>query len=693
MDGLFYPESIAVIGATPRRGKVGNTILRNLKSSFRGEIIAVNPNYEEVDGVRCYGDVSSMPRVDLAVVVTPARSVPGILEEIGKKGIRNAVVISAGFREAGVEGMRLENRVAEIAERYGINLVGPNCLGVINTDIGLNATFSREVPDSGNIAFLSQSGAFILAVIDWAKHAGIGFSKVISLGNKAVLDEVDFIRYLATDEQTEVIVLYLESVSRGREFMRVVESVFREKPVIVLKSGRTESGSRAASSHTGSLAGNYEIYRAAFDQCGAVVAETVEELFDFALTLSRYRRGGKLAIITNSGGPGVIASDFADTYGVEMARFESKTVEELRKVLPPHSGFYNPVDILGDANSERFGKALKIVENDGNVGVLMTILTPSDTLNFTECARFVLDARKPVITCMMGGRSVEDAVRVTRAKGIPNFFDPARAIRAIKVVEDYSRMVGRRREEHPEIHANRETAREFIMRHGPGYVGLEAMELLSAYGIPVAKWGIARTPEEAREVADRIGYPVALKVLSPDIVHKSDAGGVRLNVSESEVERAFREMMLNIERKFPHARVDGVLVQEMVGGGVEVIVGVKRDPSFGPVIMFGLGGVFVEVFRDVTFRVAPLSRRDAMEMIKKVRAYRLLSGYRGAKRMDISSLADVLVRVSVLAVENEEVVEMDLNPVKVLESGCVVVDARMVLEGREDGQEHSDLVS
>lgn len=685
MHKLFYPESIAVIGATPKRGKVGNTILRNLKSSFRGEILAVNPNYDKVDGVKCYRNVSSMPNVDLAVVVTPARSVPDVLEETGKKGIRNAVVISAGFREAGVDGMRLENRVVEVAKRYGINLVGPNCLGVINTDIGLNATFSREIPDRGNIAFLSQSGAFILAVMDWAKHTGIGFSKVISLGNKAVLDEVDFIRYLATDEQTEAVILYLESVSRGREFMKVVESVFRDKPVIVLKSGRTESGSRAASSHTGSLAGNYEIYRAAFEQCGAVVAETVEELFDYALTLSKYRRGGRLAIITNSGGPGVIASDFADTYGVEMARFESKTVEELRKVLPPHSGFYNPVDVLGDADSERFGKALKIVENDGNVDVLLTILTPSDTMDFMECARFILDVRKPVITCMMGGKSVEEAVSVTTSKGIPNFFDPARAVRAVKVIKEYSRMVERRMEEQPEIHADRKFAREFFMKHGSGYVGLETMELLSAYRIPVARWGVARTPEEAKEIADRIGYPVALKVLSPDIVHKSDAGGVRLNVTESEVERTFREMMLNIERKFPHARVDGVLVQEMISGGVEVIVGVKRDPSFGPVIMFGLGGIFVEVFRDVTFRVAPLSRRDAMEMIKKVRAYRLLSGYRGAGRMDIGKLADILVRVSVLAVENEEIVEMDLNPVKVLESGCVVVDARMVLEGRKDG--------
>lgn len=685
MDSLFYPESIAVFGATPKKGRIGNTILKNLKSEFRGELYAVNPNYDEVEGVKCFRNARSLPRVDLAVVVTPARTVPEILEEIGKKGIKNAVVISAGFREAGVEGLRLENKVREVAKKYGINLVGPNCLGIINTGIGLNATFAREIPDKGRIAFLSQSGAFILAVIDWAKQNGIGFGKVISLGNKAVMDEVDFLRYLAGDEETDVVILYLESVSRGREFMKAVESVFREKPVIVLKSGRTESGSKAASSHTGSLAGNYEIYRAAFEQCGAINAETVEELFDFALILSRYRRAGKLAIITNSGGPGVIASDFADIHGLEMARFESKTVERLREVLPPHSGFYNPVDILGDADAERFSRALRILEEDRNVGFILTILTPSATLDFLRCAEEVVKTRKPVVTCFMGGRSIMDALEITRAHGIPNFFDPEKAIRAIKAVAEYERMAGKKKGEHPHIAVERDRVREFFGKYDSGYVGLEAMELLSAYGIPVARWGIARTPEEAKEIADEIGYPVVLKVVSPDIIHKSDAGGVRLNVGEDEVEREFREMMLNLERKFPNARIDGVLVQEMVGEGVEVIVGMKRDPSFGPVVMFGLGGIFVEVFRDVTFRVAPLTREDAMEMIKKVRAYRILSGYRSVRRADVDALADVLVRVSTLAIENESVVEMDLNPVKVMEKGCVVVDVRIALEGEKNG--------
>ncbi len=685
MDCLFYPESVAVFGATPKKGRIGNTILKNLKSRFEGEIYAVNPNYGEIEGVKCFRDARSMPMVDLAVIVTPARTVPGILEELGRKGVKNAVVISAGFREAGIEGFRLENRLKETAEKYGMNLVGPNCLGIINTSIGLNATFARDIPESGRIAFLSQSGAFILAVIDWARKNGVGFSKVISLGNKAVMDEVDFLRYLSKDDETDVVILYLESVSRGREFMEAVEKMFREKPVIVLKSGRTESGSRAASSHTGSLAGNYEIYKAAFEQCGAINAETVEELFDFALVLSKYRRVGKLAIITNSGGPGVIASDFADIHGVEMARFESETVEKLKAVLPPHAGFYNPVDILGDADAERFGTALRTVEEDRNVGFILTILTPSAILDFSRCAEEVARVKKPVVTCFMGGESVERAVDMIRGQGIPNFFDPERAVRAIRAVRDYERMVERGTGTPVKVEVDRERVKRFFARHSSGYVGLEAMELLSAYNIPVARWGIARTLEEVRKIADDIGYPVVLKVISPDIVHKSDAGGVRLNVDREEVESAFRDILLSIERKFPGARIDGVLVQEMVGDGAEVIVGMKRDPSFGPVIMFGLGGVFVEVFRDVTFRVAPLTKESAMEMIKKVRAYRILRGYRGARGADIDALADVLVKVSALATENEKILEMDLNPVKVTEKGCVVVDVRIALEGNENG--------
>ncbi|MFN3384805.1 MAG: acetate--CoA ligase family protein, partial [Archaeoglobaceae archaeon] len=368
MRSFFYPASVALIGASTKKGSIGNVILNNLKN-FNGKIYAVNPNYSEIDGVGCFESVKSLPEVvDLAVIATPAKTVPYIVEECGKKGIKNVIVISAGFKETGTEGGTLEERVAETAKKYGIRLLGPNCLGIMNPEINLNATFSEIMPRWGNIAFLSQSGAFILAVILWAEKMRFGFSKIVSMGNKAVLSEADLLRFFASDEKTDVIMLYVEGIGNGREFMEVAKKVAKEKPIVVMKAGKTESGAKAASSHTGSLAGSYEIYKTAFEQCGVIIAETVEELFDFSFALSRFRKAGKVAIVTNSGGPGVMASDAVELNGLELANFKKDTIDELHKILPPSANFYNPVDILGDADTERFVKALDAIERDENVG-------------------------------------------------------------------------------------------------------------------------------------------------------------------------------------------------------------------------------------------------------------------------------------------------------------------------------------
>ena len=677
LESMFYPKVVAVVGATPKEGKVGNILLKNLKS-FKGKVYAVNPKYKEVLGFECYPSVEDIPeQVDLAVIAVPADAVADVLESCGRKGVKNVVVITAGFKEAG--NYTLERRIAEICERYEINMVGPNCLGIINTSNGLNATFSGVMPPKGNIAFLSQSGAFILAVLDWAKANNVGFSKIVSLGNKAVLDEADFMMYLKDDEETDVILLYLEGVEDGRKFMEVAKEVSKVKPIVAVKSGKTEAGAKAASSHTGSLAGSFVAYRTAFKQCGVVEAESVEDLFDFSLVLTKIRElNGGIAIVTNSGGPGVIASDAVEMFGLKLARFEKDTIEALREILPPMANVYNPVDVLGDADADRFGKALSVVAKDRNVGGIIAILTPTAQIDFAKASEYVAKIEKPIVTCFMGGESVKEAVEFLKRHGIFNFMDPVRAVRSLRSAVLYDEMRDKLDREMPKIEVDRDKVRDLITSAGRKVLTAESFEILKAYGIPVPSYGIAKTAEEALKIADEIGYPVAMKIVSPDILHKTDVGCVKLNVRREDVERTFYEIVKRAE-DYLKADVDGVMVQKMMPMGREVIVGMKRDPQFGPLIMFGMGGIYVEVFRDVSFRIAPLSKEDAYEMVREVKAYRILKGVRGEKPSDINAVVDVILRVSKLSLDFEEVVEMDLNPVFVYEKGCCVVDAKIVL--------------
>jgi len=677
LDKLFNPRTVAVVGATPKEGKVGNTILKNLLASGTGllSIYAVNPRYDRIQGLKCYPSLSEIQGdIDLAVIAIPAEGVPNVLEQCAERGVENVVVISAGFKEVGREGAVLESELVKIAKEHKLNIVGPNCLGIINTHANLNATFGKTVPDKGSIAFLSQSGAFALAVIDWAKVEKVGFSKIVSLGNKAVLDECHFLEYLDKDPDTAVVAMYLEDVSEGSRFMRVVRKVSRTKPVVVMKSGMTEAGAKAASSHTGSIAGSVEAYRAAFAQAGIVEATSIQELFDFSLTLSRIQRiKGGIAIVTNSGGPGVMAADAIEESGLELTAFERETMEKLHPLQLANS--YNPIDVRGDATTDKFGTALSIVAEDGYVGAIIAILSPTAPIEFDKAGNYVMaiNAKKPVIPVFMGGETVMSAVEELKKHGIANYFDPVRAVKSLKAVKDYEERQKRVFEPPPHFNVDTGQIREQL-RHKLGF------ELLKAYGIPIPAYGKAETADEALDIADKIGYPVAMKILSPDIIHKTDVGCVKLNVNREAVKESFFEIMRRGEKLTTARRIEGVLVQQMVAGGKEVIIGMKRDRHFGPLLMFGLGGIYVEVFRDVSFRIAPLGMSDAKEMIKNVRAYRILHGVRGEPMSDIDSLVNVLLRFSQLCVEFPDILEADLNPIKVFEygKGCYVVDFKMI---------------
>ncbi|MBN1762356.1 MAG: acetate--CoA ligase family protein [Methanomicrobia archaeon] len=700
LDRFFNPGSIAVVGASVREGKVGNTLLKNLRAvqdRSRGQtgeearrLYAVNPNYTQIFDAPCYPSVIQIEDpVDLAVIAVPAAAVPEVLEQCGEREIRNVVVISAGFKEAGREGAVLESELARISEKYHMNLVGPNCLGIINTHANLNATFGTVTPARGAIAFLSQSGAFALAVIDWAVVANMGFSKVVSLGNKAVLDECDFLEYLATDDDTDVVTLYLEDVRDGRRFMEVVRRVSRTKPVVVMKSGKTEAGAKAASSHTGSIAGSVAAYRTAFRQAGVVEANSIEDLFDFSRILSRVRHvDGDIAIVTNSGGPGVMAADAIEEFGLTLASFERATIEKLHALQL--ANFYNPVDVRGDADSGKFGNALGIVAEDKNVGGIIAILSPTASIDFEKAGNYVLElnAQKPIVPVFMSGTAVTRTVERFKKRGITNYFDPVRAVNALHAVNEYSKSRKKVYTPPPHYDVDRNAFERLctrIDREGSRLsIGVEGFEMLETYGIPVSPYGKAETAEAALEIADRIGYPVAMKILSPDIVHKTDVGCVKLGVTSEEVERSFFEIVHRAERYTSARRIDGVLVQQMVEGGREVIVGMKRDMHFGPLLMFGLGGIYVEVFKDVSFGIAPLSKVDAQEMIETVKAYRILRGTRGEPMSDIDSLLDVLLRFSQLSTECPEILEADLNPIRVFEQGrgCCVIDVKVI---RGDG--------
>nr|HID14212.1 CoA-binding protein [Anaerolineae bacterium] len=694
LGAFFRPQSVAVIGASRDPEKLGHAVLANLKQGgYPGRLYPVNLKADEILGLKAFPSVLDIPdSVDLAVIVIPYRFVPAVLEQCGQKGVPAVVVISAGFREAGREGLEREMELVKIARKYDLRLIGPNCLGVIDTTTPLNATFAAGMPPGGPIAFMSQSGALGTAVLDMAMAGRIGFSKFASLGNKADVSEIDLLEAWGDDPASRVILIYVEGLPDGQKFIQVARKITRYKPVVAVKSGVTRSGSRAVSSHTGSLAGSEAAYKAAFRQAGVIRATSMEALFDYARAFAYQPllKGDRIGIVTNAGGPGILATDALEHAGLEIPRLSRGTVEALEAYLPGAASAANPVDVLGDALADRYEHAIRLVLADPNVDGLIVIVTPQAMTEIEETAhavgRMCQETNKPVLGCFMGEARIEAGIEVLRRYGVPNYPFPERAAAALAAMSAY-----RRERERPVFEAQpcdvcTQPVRELFDRvRAEGRVSIgdaEAREVLEAYGFPVPKSRLAKTPEEAVEMAEEIGYPVVLKVASPDILHKTDVGGVRLNLSTpDDVRDAFDLIVYRAGRYVPGARIWGCLVQQMVMGGREVLVGMSRDPQFGPLVAFGLGGIYVEALKDVVFRVAPFSRQEAEEMMREIRAYPLLEGIRGEPPADHEAIVDALLRVSQLVTDFPGIVELDINPLMVFEQGrgAMAIDMRLVL--------------
>jgi acetyltransferase len=690
LSALFAPDRVAVVGATERSGSVGRAVFENLLADFEGEVVPVNPKYDRVCGVAAV-DAVAEAAAGLVVVVVPAPAVVDVVREAGEAGVGNVVVISAGFGEAGSEGAERERDLAAVAAEYDLTLVGPNCLGIIGTAVGLNATFAPRSAPTGSISFLSQSGAFVTAVLDWAADHGVGFESVVSLGNKAVLDESDFVAAWGDDEETSVIVGYLESVEDGRRFVDVASEVTRRTPVVVVKAGRTEAGAQAASSHTGAMAGRDRAYEAGFREAGVVRADTASDLFDAARVLDGLPlpETDGVAVVTNAGGPGVMATDAVGDTSLSLATLDGATVDRLRERLPAGANVYNPVDAIGDADAERMRAAIDAVLGDDAVGAAVVVAAPTATIDYERLAAAVAELQSrhglPVTTCLMGGERVGPAEDRLDEAGIPNFFDPARAVGGIETLAEYRAIRERTRAEPATYDVDRGAAREILARaaaRGTTQVGVEAMPLLEAYGIPTPAGEVVDSPVAAREVAAAIGDPVVMKIVSPDIVHKTDIGGVRVGVAREDIDDVFEDLVSRARNYQPDARILGVQVQAQVETetAVETIAGTTRDPQFGPLVLFGLGGIFVEVLEDTAVRLAPVAEPSAREMLEEIDAAPLLAGARGRDPVDRAAVAETLGRLSQLADDFPAILELDVNPLVARPSGAVAVDLRLTID-------------
>jgi 4-hydroxybutyryl-CoA synthetase (ADP-forming) len=694
---FFSPKSIAIIGASEKPG-VGKTIFYNIAKHFKGKIYPVTPSNPTVGGLTAYKNVLDIPdSVDLAVVAAPSKFTPAVIEEVGKKGIKGAIIVSAGFKEVDEAGAKLEREVGEIAKKYGIRVIGPNCLGIMSfsKDNIMNSTFLKVTPKYGNIALVSQSGAICAATVEDAEAQDIGFSKVISMGNKVDMDESDVLELLAEDEDTRVIVMYLEDIRNGRRFMEIAKEITTEKkkPIIVLKAGRTAEGAKAAASHTGALGGSDANYEAAFAQCGVIRVDTMGELFDLATAFSKQPLpDGDVVIVSNAGGPAIISTDACSRYGLKMADMSS-IKDEIAKVIPPYGSPRNPVDIVGDADYLRFEKVLLLVLAHPNVGSVVTMCTPSATLNYDDLARVLVKMsqqfpNKTILASLMGLAEGIENRKIMSEGGIPYYLYAEPAIKTLKAMYDFEKWVDKASTKAPTLQFTKDTDKvksifENVRKHGrANLLEEEGYEVLQAYGFPTPQSILCTTEQEGIDAARQIGYPLVMKIVSPDIIHKSDAGGVKVGVkTDDELKSAFRTITENALKYKSDAKIKGVLVQEMVKSAKETILGASQDPTFGPVIMFGLGGIYVEVLKDVVFRVAPIDEQEAINMVESIKTIKLLKGVRGEKPSDLKAIADSLQRLSQLVVDFQEIKEFDINPLLVLEEGkgARVVDARIIL--------------
>lgn len=698
-DSLFLsPKSIAIIGASDKEGSVGRAITSNILKGYTGKIFPISPTRETVFDKKAYKSVLDVPdTIDLAVVVTKNDVVIPVIEECGKKGIRGAIVITAGFKEVDEEGAKLERKLAEISKQYNIRIIGPNCLGVMNLapQTMMNSTFLKVTPKSGGIALVSQSGAICAALVEDASAQGIGFSAVISMGNKVDLNEVDMLKMLAEHDQTKVIVMYLEDMANGKEFLKVCKQITRlghaKKPVLVLKSGRSPEGAKAAMSHTGALMGSDEIYDALLTQAGAIRVDTMEELFDYATVFSKQPlpTKGDLVIVSNAGGPAIISTDACSKLGIKMANIEDIR-PQINAVIPPWGTSRNPVDIVGDADFNRFDHVLNLVLAHKNVGSVIAMCTPSATLDYNKLAEIIVNVskkhNKTILASLMGLDEGIKNKEILAEGGIPHYKYAESAIRALKAMLRFTYWSQSPEGKVQQFKANKKKVEQIFARvRSEGRKNLleeEGQEVLKAYGVPLPKSILAAKEKEALVAAKKIGYPVVMKIASPQIIHKSDAGGVKVGMkTPQEVKAAFKEIIKNAKKYDKKAVIKGVLVQEMVKGGKETIVGSKQEPGFGPVVMFGMGGIYVEVLKDVTFRITPTTNLEADEMISSIKTHKLLQGVRGEKPSDVQKLSECIQKISQLVTDFEEIKELDLNPVLVFEKGkgCKVVDVRIGL--------------
>jgi len=704
LDAIFAPETIAVIGVSTQKGKVGHDIFANiLFGGFTGTLYPVNPKAKSVLSVKCYTSITSIPDpIDLGMIILPPKAALTAVKECIAKGVKGIVIVSAGFKEVGGEGAKIEKKIKTLCANAKVRLVGPNCLGVINPSpkVSLNASFSARMPTPGNVSFISQSGALCTAVLDYAADKGFGFSKFISIGNKADVDELDLLRYYHNDPETHVVMIYMEELSRGAEEfiseVRNMTSGTNPTHVVAIKSGSSDAGARAAASHTGALAGPDALYNAIFTMSGILRCATVNQLFDYAqaFAANKYPTGDRIAIITNAGGPGIIATDMSEQSGLKLATFSDETIKELKKYLPSTANFHNPVDIIGDAAKDRYENTLATVLSDRGVDAALIILTPQSMTDAIGTAEAIVtiarNSIKPIICSFMGVVDVSDGVKLLQKHKIPVYQFPESAARSLGALREGMKWLFRKIL--PQFELEYDTARaktiiEGYLKEGRMILGeLDGSELLKCYGFKTLPMALAENKSQACKIADQIGYPVVMKIVSPDILHKTDAGGVVLGLEECKsVAAAFETIMEKSKAYNPDARIEGVLIQKQAPKGKEVILGLSKDPVFGHAVMFGLGGIFVEVYKDVVFRLSPMGRNVARRMIRTIKGYPILKGLRGEKPSDIETIEKHIVSLKALADNHPMIKELDINPLLVHEEGegATVADIIIRLENEE----------
>ena len=694
LDAIFRPKSVAIVGASTKKGAVGREIFDKLLDiDFNGPIYPINPKADFVHSVKAYPSVTDLPEpVDLAVIVVPAKFVLSVVEECAQKGVKGIVVITAGFKEIGEEGAKLERKMVEIIKKHGIRLVGPNCMGVINTepDVRLDATFASTVPIRGNVAFVSQSGALGVTILEFANQLNLGVSMFASVGNKADISGNDLLEYWRDDPSIDVIMMYLESFGNPRKFTKLAQEVSQKKPIIVVKSGRTRSGARAASSHTGALAQTDLVFDALFKQCGVIRADTIEEMFDISMAFANQPipKGNKVAIVTNAGGPGILAADACESLNLEITDLEEKTRKKLREYLPPEASVHNPVDLIASGDQDAFQYALDQVLQDKNVDAAMVIFVRPVFIDPSKVAAKISEVAarfdKPVLGCFMGAKGVAVGVEELKRNRIPAYLFPESAAAALSAMVSYGSWRERKRGKAIEYEVDRVAVAEVFNRckkEDRSYIcDFEVYDVLKAYGIATARYAMCNSVEDVRKAAIDIGYPVVLKVMSKEVVHKSDVGGVAVDIrSDEEIQRAYEKMSTRIRGQGISANGLAFTVQEMVSGGRETIMGLNLVPDFGHMVMFGLGGVYVEALKDVVFRISPVTDLDAKDMVESIRGYPILKGIRGEKPVAFDKLTETLARLSQLAQDFPEILELDLNPFMAFPEPdqCRVVDARL----------------